>query len=80
MACHHDVLNAARAVVRRKGVNAFSPQEVIDEMKRTGTYNRYQESTIRTHITSRCCDNAPNHHAVTYKYFRCVSYGVYELI
>jgi hypothetical protein len=37
---------------------------VIDELLRTGT--RYKPSTIRTHIVSRMCANAPDHHASTY--------------
>jgi len=38
--------------------------QVVDLL--LGRKARYAESTIRTHVTSRMCANAPNHHAVTY--------------
>lgn len=80
MNCHSDVRAAANAVVARKGQNQFTIPEVLQEMRRQGTLGRYRQSTVRTHITSRCCANAPDHHAVTYRYFRRLRQGVYEII
>jgi hypothetical protein len=42
----------------------FTAQEVLDSLGAKGTL--YKPATIRTHVTSRMCANAPNHLAVTY--------------
>ncbi|GGJ05309.1 hypothetical protein GCM10008022_12950 [Paenibacillus hunanensis] len=39
----------------------------------------YNESTIRTHIRSRCCVNANANHAVTYNDYERIGYGMYRL-
>ena len=78
MTCHEDVLSAAKAVTAAKGKNEFSPQEIIEHMKAAGS--PYRESTIRTHVVSRCCVNAPNHHDVVYEYFKRVGPGTYKII
>ncbi|WP_456297873.1 DUF7669 domain-containing protein [Aneurinibacillus soli] len=39
----------------------------------------YKPQSIRTHITSRCCVNAPDHHAVVYDDFERIGRGVYKL-
>jgi hypothetical protein len=36
-------------------------------------------ATVRTHVASRCCVNAPAHHASRYRYFRAVARGRYRL-
>src|SRR6266850_7158040 len=33
--------------------------------------------TVRTHVASRCCVNAPSHHQSRYPYFRAFGGGVY---
>ena len=38
------------------------------------------ESSIRTHVVSRCCVNAPQNHAHRWPYFRRVDRGVYEIL
>lgn len=37
------------------------------------------ESTVRTHVTSRCCVNAPRHHQHRWPYFRRVGRGLYRV-
>ena len=74
MACHDETLAAAQAVLARTGRTRFRIPEVLREMANSG----YAESTIRTHITSRCCVNSPDHHAVRYRYFRRVGHE-YEI-
>jgi len=76
--CHEEVLAAAIAVTAAKGRNEFSPIEIIEYMKAKGS--RYPESTIRTHVVSRCCANAPDHHAVVYRYFKRVGRGTYRIL
>jgi len=80
MGCHVDTKAAAQSVVTRKGINQFGIGEVLKEMQRLGTLSRYSISTVRTHITSRCCSNAPDNHAVTYKYFERIGRGLYKII
>ena len=45
-------------------------------MRRNGS--SYRESTIRTHVTSRMCANAPDHLAVTYQDFIRTDVGRYR--
>ena len=78
MTCRDEVLAAARTIVGRKGVNEFSPQEVIEHMRGTGT--RYKVSGIRTHVVSRMCRNAPWHHATKYEDFERVAYATYRIV
>ena len=35
--------------------------------------------TVRTHVSSRCCINAPANHQKRYRYFRAVDRGVYRI-
>jgi arginine repressor len=78
MPCHKEVLNAAKFIVRSKGINQFTPKEVVQHLKNRGT--TYTQSTINTHIVSRCCVNAPEHHAVRYEYFERIGRGLYMVI
>jgi hypothetical protein len=55
--------------------------DIVAEMKRRGTL--HEESTIRTHVTSRLCANAADHHDVTYSDFEHVGLrggGLYRLL
>jgi hypothetical protein len=76
--CRDEVLSAANQIVATKGVNEFTVQEVINYLKIRGCI--YQDSTIRTHIVSRCCSNAPDHHAVVYRDFDRIGRGTYCVI
>lgn len=78
MACHEEVLQAARSIAKSKGINEFTPDEVLQHLKNQNT--TYAQSTIKTHIVSRCCVNAPEHHAVRYEYFERIRYGLYKVI
>jgi hypothetical protein len=76
--CHEDVLHAAQSLVEARGVNQFEPNEVVLYLIGKGT--PYAESTIRVHIISRCCRNAPPNHEVRYKYFERIGHGLYSII
>lgn len=56
-----EILAAVPTVCARTGRESFTVQDVIDELRRRRT--KYKPSTIRTHITSRMCANAPSNHA-----------------
>ena len=51
----------------------FSLAGIIAEMNRRGS--AYSERTVRTHVTSRMCANAPKNHAIVYNDFWCVDRG-----
>src|SRR5262245_27569468 len=36
-------------------------------------------ATVRTHVSSRCCINAPSNHVSRYPYFRSSARGVYRI-
>jgi hypothetical protein len=76
MTARQEILEVARNLTDR-GLAPFSPQQVIDELRRRGT--RYPESTIRTHIVSAMCVDAPDNHGVTYPDLRRVGRGQYVL-
>lgn len=76
--CRNELLQATKSIVRTKGINQFTPKEAIEHMQRNNTI--YAESTIRTHITSRCCINTKTHHAVTYNDYEALGNGEYKVI
>lgn len=73
MGCREEIL----AIIRKNGIKEFTPQEIIDCMRKKGT--RYKDSTIITHITSRLCRDAPDNHAKTYDDLERVERGLYRL-
>src|SRR6267143_2165153 len=74
MPVHAEVLDAARRLCRERGGWTFRPDEVVRALPHLNA------STIRTHIVSRCCVNAPKHHPHRWAYFRRVARGVYEIL
>jgi Ca2+-binding EF-hand superfamily protein len=77
MTCREEILRCVRQMADQNGKGEFTVQEVVDWMRAAGS--SFAESTIRTHVTSRMCGNAPDNHAVTYSDFVRVRHGVYRL-
>jgi hypothetical protein len=75
--CREEVIAAARAVTQRSGQETFGVADIVREMQRRGT--SYAESTIRTHVTSRMCADAPDHHATAYADLERLDRNVYRL-
>jgi hypothetical protein len=75
--CHEAVRAAAKNLVSRGSNNEFTVPEIIAEVRRAG--HRFADSTVRTHVNSRCCVNAPDHHGVTYDYFERIEPDRYRL-
>ena len=73
MAVHDEVLAAAQRICKRRGNWKFRPIEVVRALP------HLVEGTVRTHIVSRCCFNAPRHHAHKLDYFDRVARGIYEI-
>jgi predicted RNase H-like HicB family nuclease len=74
MPAHLQVLEAAQRLCASRREPVFTPDEIVRELP------LLSPSTVRTHVTSRCCVNAPVHHASRLDYFRRVGRGRYELL
>ncbi len=78
MTCRDEILACVQELVQRTGEEHFTTQDILDCMKKKGT--QHKESTITTHITSRLCANAPNHHGTTYNDLERTDRGTYRLL
>jgi predicted RNase H-like HicB family nuclease len=70
---HEEVLQAARRVCGERRGGTFTPVEVVRALPHLNA------SSVRTHIVSRCCVDAPKNHPHRWGYFRRIGRGVYEL-
>jgi predicted RNase H-like HicB family nuclease len=71
---HDEVLRAAHRLCRERRGWTFTAGEVVRALP------DLNESSVRTHIVSRCCVNAPKNHPHKWDYFRRVRRGVYEIL
>ena len=78
MTCREEILTCVEELAQRTGEDDFTVQEIVDCMRKKDT--RYKESTIKTHITSRLCANAPDHHGATYNDLERIDRGTYRLL
>jgi hypothetical protein len=74
--CREEVLGAFKRLERRHGRTDFELADVVAEV--LAVSSSYAESTIRTHITSRMCRDAPDHHATTFDDLERVDRGLYR--
>lgn len=72
-----EILTVVREMVQSRERKEFEVKEVVDYMLSKNP--NLNESTIRTHITSRCCVNANANHATTYNDYERMSRGIYRL-
>ena len=77
MTARDEILAAAQLLAMKSLDHTFSIDDVIQELGRHDS--RYAESTIRTHVASRLCANAADHHPDTYDDFVRTSSGRYRL-
>lgn len=75
MTCRTEVLAAFRRLETRHGRTDFDLHEVVADLQAASTY---KESTIRTHLTSRMCADAADHHAIVYDDLRRAGPGRYR--
>lgn len=73
MAIHDEVLRAARRICRERGEWRFTPGEIVRALPGLNA------SSVRTHVISRCCINAPKNHPHKWDYFHRIRRGVYEI-
>jgi hypothetical protein len=72
VAVHEQVLAAALALADRRDWT-FRIADVIAALP------ALNPGTVRTHVASRCCVNAPAHHQSRHRYFRAVGRGLYRI-
>lgn len=77
MTCRDEILAAAGRLAVASPDGCFTIDDVVQAMARVGT--SYSASTIRTHVSSRMCVNAPAHHATRYPDLVHDSHGRYRL-
>ena len=73
MKIHEEVLAAARRLCAGRRNWSFTPAEVVHALP------HLNERSVRTHVVSRCCVNAPSHHAHRWPYFRRLRRGLYAV-
>lgn len=76
--CRDEILEAAHALLRRTGAPDFALSDAVREMRKRGS--RYQDSTIRTHVTSVMCVNAPSNHVTRHPDLERVARGRYRFV
>jgi predicted RNase H-like HicB family nuclease len=73
VAIHAEVLEAARRIcVERRGWT-FTAEEIVRALP------HLNEHSVRAHVSSRCCVNAPANHTHRWPYFRRLARGRYEV-
>lgn len=73
MAIHDEILSTVRRLCRTRKGWTFSVREVVEALP------HLNPRSVRTHIVSRCCVDAPAHHAHRWPYFDRVGRGVYRI-
>jgi predicted RNase H-like HicB family nuclease len=73
MADHDEILAAARRICSERGTRTFTPRDIVRALPHLNA------GTVRTHVTSRCCVNAPKNHPHKWDYFTRVARGRYEI-
>jgi hypothetical protein len=68
---HLQILDAACAAAARDWT--FGIAEI------TAALPHLNAATVRTHVASRCCANAPANHQTRYRYFRTLQRGLYRV-
>jgi len=74
MAIHEEVLATARRICRERGERTFRVSDIVHALP------YLNPSSVRTHVVSRCCVNAPKNHPHKWDYFRRVDRGEYVIL
>lgn len=74
--CREAVIDAFERLERRNHRKDFDLTEVLNEV--LAVTKQYKESTIRTHISSRMCVQAPLNHATKFDDLDRVDVGRYR--
>jgi predicted RNase H-like HicB family nuclease len=74
LAIHEEVLATARRICRERGEETFRVSDIVHALP------HLNPSSVRTHIVSRCCVNAPRNHPHKWDYFRRTGRGEYVIL
>ena len=74
MAIHEEVLSTARRICGERGERSFRVADVVHALP------HLNPSSVRTHVVSRCCVNAPKNHPHKWDYFRRTGRGEYVIL
>jgi predicted RNase H-like HicB family nuclease len=74
MYVHEQVLEIANQVASERSNWTFGVDEVVRALP------HLNQSSVRTHVVSRCCVNAPKNHPHKWDYFRRLSRGRYQVL
>ena len=72
MKIHEEILKTARRVCSKPNWT-FTLNDIVRAIP------HLNEGSVRTHVSSRCCVNAPSNHQSRWPYFRRLGRGVYEI-
>lgn len=73
LSVQQQVLAAAQRLCAGQADGTFRLAEVVAALP------HLDAGTVRTHVGSRCCVNAPSNHAHRWPYFRRLRHGVYRI-
>lgn len=73
-----EILIAVKSITQEREEKQFHISEVLQYMKSSET--GYKESTILTHVISRCCSNSPNNHGSVFNDYERIGRGLYRLV
>jgi len=73
MPIHEEVLKTARRLCAAKRTRTFTAAEVVAALP------HLNEDSVRTHVISRCCVNAPPNHNHRWPYFERLERGKYAI-
>jgi predicted RNase H-like HicB family nuclease len=73
MPIHEEVLAAARRLAANEKDGSFAVRDILALLP------HLKENTVRTHVVSRCCVNAPKNHPHKWEYFRRIGRGRYRI-
>jgi len=70
---HEEVLRAANEIACARSDWSFAPLEVVRALP------HLNENSVRTHVVSRCCVDAPKNHPHKWNYFRRKGRSAYQV-
>ena len=73
MPIHDQVLATAQRICGQQPEATFKPADIVHALP------ELNERSVRTHVVSRCCVNAPRNHQSWWPYFERVGHGTYRL-
>ena len=78
MTCRDEILAVVQVLKGARPDGTFGVEDVLRAMHERGTV--YADRTIRAHVISKMCTNAPAHHGTQYPDFERVARNTYRLI